>query len=226
MAKISKPVWWLETYCIERYFRRRSKCAFKCIHNSRSKGRLCLRYDHLFLKIVFKRHDRYFSFCNEMDRLVRLKRPVWAPRFRCRLERPRYTIFAYQFYEMPDLNTLMSSGKLSPKARHRIAVQLRFILDSMEKIGLMHRDITPANLLFDAASERLMLIDFQWARDLNEEIRVASPREHKMLAYCLSVAGGRYRKPGSASSGFEQDRYSVDKIIAELERPFEANKCV
>lgn len=182
-----------------------------------------MRYNDLFLKIAVKRHGRYFSFQNEMDRLVKLRGQAWAPQFKRKIERHRYTIFIYRFYEIPDLKSLLETGQLSPDTRSVIVDQLHALLAALEQRGIVHRDITPANILFDTLSERVMLIDFQWARDVDNEIQVASPQEHKMLTYCLSVAGGRYRKPGDSRPGFEQDRFSVEKIIAELEQPSDAH---
>lgn len=230
MPKLSKPIWRLETHCIERHFKHRSRGAFQRIDNSRLKGRVCLRCNDLFLKIAIKRHGRYFSFQNEMDCILKLGEQVWAPRFRRKIEGHRFTIFVYQFYEMSDLKTLLKTRQLRLNTRKTIAGQLRSILSALEKKGIVHRDITPANILFDEVSERVMLIDFQWAREVDEEIQVGSPEEQKMLTYCLSVAGGRYRKPGKLSqpgdsnqpgdppSGFELDRFSVGKIISELEQ--------
>lgn len=218
MPKLSKPIWRLETRCIERYFKQRCRGEFQRIDNSRLKGRVCLRYKDLFLKVAIKRHGRYFSFRNEMDRLVQLNGEAWAPRFRRKIERRRYTIFVYQFYEMTDLKYLLKTGRLSSDTRGMIATQLRTLLVQLEKVGLIHRDITPENILYDEVSGRIMLIDFQWARDVDTEIQVTRPQDQKMLTYCLSVAGNRYRKPGGSAIGYELDRFSVGKIVSELEQ--------
>ena len=220
MAKISSPIWHLETYCAIRYFSRRSDDAFELIDNDRSKGRLCLRYNDLFLKIVPKRHDRYFSFCNEMKQLARLRGLLWVPQIKGKIERSRYTVFAYQYYDMPNLHTLMKSQQLDIRARNKIAHQLNDLLDVMASHAVVHRDITPMNLLFDKSSGRLILIDFQWARHIDSEIGVSNRQEEKELRHCLSLAGGRYRIPGSPRSGYEHDQYSIGKIISELKANF------
>jgi serine/threonine-protein kinase len=66
------------------------------------------------------------------------------------------------------------SGKLAPALVAPIVEQLGGALGAAHKAGIIHRDIEPANIMYDPAEQRARLLDFGIARDaeLNPEERL------------------------------------------------------
>lgn len=58
------------------------------------------------------------------------------------------------------LSRLLKQGALEMSDFYRIAEQLVMALRDIHKEGVIHKDVTPANVMYDANSGRVMLLDF------------------------------------------------------------------
>ena len=74
--------------------------------------------------------------------------------------------------------------------------QTELILNELKDINCSHNDIKPTDLLI--LNNKIMLIDFQWANDINNRLPEDWPKS----------IGGRYK----GNNGFD-DRYSIYKSI-------------
>ena len=77
--------------------------------------------------------------------------------------------------------------------------QIKIILNKLTDINCSHNDIKPTDLLI--LDQKIMLIDFQWANKINEEIPIDWP----------NYIGGRYKHLEKFS-----DSYSIYKSIGSI----------
>jgi serine/threonine-protein kinase PpkA len=117
------------------------------------------------------------------------------------------------YYSMP----LMPNGDLGRRdlrfAPREIARVLRGVLEALDHAhaaGVIHRDVKPANILFDRA-DRPLLADFGIALSQTERARVTSARQ--------TLGSSAYMSPEQARSGdvdARADLYSVGVVAFEL----------
>jgi signal transduction histidine kinase len=91
------------------------------------------------------------------------------------------------------LETVLTGGPLDPATVLDLAVDLAGILASVHRRGVVHRDITPANVLLCGALRRPVLIDFDLATTFAEE-RPAFTHQNQIvgtLAYLAPEQTGR-----------------------------------
>ena len=106
--------------------------------------------------------------------------------------------------------------KLTPGTIRAIEKQGRSILEQLSQLGIVHRDITPENVLFDIWKRHLVLIDFGFGTLNGKEVQTHSKEEKELLEHAVTYnLGGKYRKP-NAEFSYETDNYSFEKIIQEL----------
>lgn len=110
----------------------------------------------------------------------------------------------------------LQSFKLFPSLIKSICKDSTVILDDLKRLNIVHRDITPSNLLFDKNNSKLILIDFEFATIGGKELNPDNKKSKQELdRVTKNNLGGKYRKPGDVFS-FESDKYSMDKIMREL----------
>jgi len=80
----------------------------------------------------------------------------------------------------------LSSGK-----KEKITAELSARLRALEKNGLLHRDISPSNLLWN--EDALSLVDFEFAHRRSEEIPVVSAYEAHFASTLIPGVGRHWR---------------------------------
>jgi tRNA A-37 threonylcarbamoyl transferase component Bud32 len=121
----------------------------------------------------------------------------------------------------------LPGGTLAERARRRAVDPERALswlrqaaeaLDAAHEHGVVHRDVKPANLLFDA-SDRLQVVDFGIARLVDETLGLTAPGTILGTAGYLAPEQALGRETTAAS-----DRYALAVVAYELltgGRPFE-----
>jgi len=128
-----------------------------------------------------------------------------------------------RYFPVPNLSMMFykyrwQKYKLFPGAIRNIEREGKIILNKLLGLGIIHRDITPENLLYDFWRHHLILIDFGFAVHEGEKIQTDIPETKELLEDILQHhLGGNYRKPGIEFS-YETDKYSFEMIIKELKQ--------
>ena len=124
-----------------------------------------------------------------------------------------YKTLSDYFFKYP-----WSRLRIFPSAIAKIETQLGKILQELSELNLIHRDITPDNIMIDPKTKKIILIDFGYAIYQSEEIEVRTEEEKELLDFAVeNNLGGRHRKPGNNFS-HDSDRYSSNLIIEELKQ--------
>ena len=101
---------------------------------------------------------------------------------------------------------------LEPEEKAAIARQLREIGAVLKSSGYQHRDIRPANLMWDGS--RVWLLDFQFMVKLGSDGRILSELPFmKDHSGALTSLGNIYRAPGE---GWD-DLWSIEQVIEVME---------
>ena len=110
-----------------------------------------------------------------------------------------------------DLDFLFSVG-LESEEKAAIARQLREIGAVLRSSGYQHRDIRPANLMWDGS--RLWLLDFQFMVKLGPDGRIPNELQYlKDHPRGLVTLGDIYRAPGENWD----DLWSIERVIETME---------
>jgi DNA-binding SARP family transcriptional activator/tRNA A-37 threonylcarbamoyl transferase component Bud32 len=120
---------------------------------------------------------------------------------------------------------IAAAGPLLPPEVRRYAGQAAAALAAAHRLGIVHRDVRPANLLYDRASDRVLLSDFGLAAVLEtgheEVLRLTRPGE--------SLGDPRYASPEQLAGELVTERtdvYSLGITVFELltgRTPFDAS---
>jgi eukaryotic-like serine/threonine-protein kinase len=111
----------------------------------------------------------------------------------------------------------LGDGPVEPERALAWLAEAAAALDAAHEHGIVHRDVKPANLLFDSA-DRLQVVDFGIARVIDETMGMTAP------GTVLGTAG--YLAPEQAQGGettAASDRYALAVVAYELltgRRPF------
>lgn len=106
------------------------------------------------------------------------------------------------------LSELMSNNNINEKQKTAFIQQLESIANTLEKTGIIHRDIRPDNIMVENG-EILKLIDTQFATNLSK----FKPQKLSIkYLYNLRFIGDKYR----FNLFCWDDMYSINKIITEL----------
>jgi len=109
-------------------------------------------------------------------------------------------------------------GAVDPEQALTWLAQAAEALDAAHGRGIVHRDVKPANLLFDS-SDRLQVVDFGIARVIDETAGMTAPGTVLGTAGYLAPEQAQGRETTAAS-----DRYALAVVAYELltgRRPFE-----
>lgn len=110
------------------------------------------------------------------------------------------------------------SGPVDPEQAIAWLTQAAEALDTAHEHGIVHRDVKPANLLFDGA-DRLQVVDFGIARVVDETAGMTAPGTVLGTAGYLAPEQAQGHETTAAS-----DRYALAVVAYELltgRRPFE-----
>ncbi|HJS70536.1 MAG TPA: serine/threonine-protein kinase, partial [Gaiellaceae bacterium] len=110
------------------------------------------------------------------------------------------------------------SGLVDPEQAIGWLAQAAEALDAAHGHGIVHRDVKPANLLFDS-SDRLQVVDFGIARVIDETAGMTAPGTVLGTAGYLAPEQAQGHETTAAS-----DRYALAVVAYELltgRRPFE-----
>ncbi len=125
--------------------------------------------------------------------------------------------FRWFFYER--LNGFKSLNQLHNLNIDQIQILERNLFDILKefkKLGLVHRDIIPRNIMVNPETMEVRIIDLEFMVYISEEIPTGSNQEKEYLNSCLKTLGGRYCKPDRDIFDFDYDKYMVTKIIRNL----------
>lgn len=101
----------------------------------------------------------------------------------------------------------LERGRIPPRAAAHVAAQVADALSAMHRAGLVHRDVTPDNILVDADGE-VKLVDFGSSLLLDEGTDEGS----------LMTGGRDYRAPevrAGAAPGTAADVYALGAAVGE-----------
>jgi hypothetical protein len=108
---------------------------------------------------------------------------------------------------------IRSRGKLEPRDTAMITMQVATGLSAAHRLGLVHRDVKPSNILFDGQTGRAKIADFGLARG-------ESPKDDAFRTQVGVVSGTpAYMSPeqvrGAADVGMASDVYSLGVTLYE-----------
>lgn len=113
---------------------------------------------------------------------------------------------AMELIEWPSLDKVVGSGPMEESKIIYIAQAMADVLSQVHRIGLVHRDIKPQNILY-SGQEGIKLIDFGFAAEIakSEETRTGT------LAYCPPEQSGLINR----SVDNRSDLYSLGAVLFE-----------
>ena len=121
-------------------------------------------------------------------------------------------VFAMDRISGNNLEFYISIG-LPPEEKSAIALQLREIGAVLKSSGYQHRDIRPANLMWDGS--RVWLLDFQFMVELGPDRQILNELEYlKCHPAAMASLGNIYRAPGEKWD----DLWSIERVIEVMER--------
>ncbi len=166
--------------------------------------------DRVALKVLAPGHDSA-RLSREAKILANIEHPGIA-RFREHLVVDSSDVLAVDWVPGDRLSALMTNGPLPLSNALEIAGQLGAALDSVHSAGVVHRDLSPANILVDTSSGRPVarIIDFGVSRSADDDAVTVEG----------TIAGtARYLAPetirGEAPRP-QTDQYSVAVLLYEL----------
>ncbi len=164
-------------------------------------------------------------FEREARALARVKHPNVAEIYRLGVlaDGARYLVLPYiDGGSLED--RLAARGPLSSAEVRRVLAQLAAALAAAHAAGIVHRDVRPANVLFDRASERLRLVDFGTAGLLDTGDLSATPLTRPGEALGLPAYTSPEQLRGEPVTD-RSDVYSLGVLAFEIltgRLPFEA----
>jgi tRNA A-37 threonylcarbamoyl transferase component Bud32 len=116
---------------------------------------------------------------------------------------------------------LKSRGKLPPEEAIRIATEVARALDVAHRLGIIHRDVKPENILLDGDERHALLADFGIAKAMESDDQITHTG--------MIVGSPQYMSPehaaGERDLDARSDIYSLGAVTYEMlagRRPYEA----
>ncbi len=168
-------------------------------------------------------------FEREARAIARIQHPNVAPIFRLDTltDGTRYLVMPYiDGGSLED--RLAARGPLAPPEARRVLAQLAAALSAAHAAGIIHRDVRPANVLYDRAADRVLLVDFGTAGLLDTGDLSVTPLTRPGEALGLPA----YASPEQLRGELVTDRsdvYSLGVLAFEIltgRLPFEARSPV
>ncbi|EFL52606.1 serine/threonine protein kinase [Solidesulfovibrio fructosivorans JJ]] len=133
----------------------------------------------------------------------------------------RSVVVVMECFDFPTLKQAAEDRPLRLAEATDVAEKLARILVQLHARGIIHRDITPANILYERAAGRVVLIDFGSAIDMPQQSSTGLRPEtvEGTVAYMSPEQTGRINRPVD----FRSDFYSFGVTLYELltgRRPF------
>lgn len=130
-------------------------------------------------------------------------------------------VVVMDYYDIPSLGSVLKKGSLSPVAAARAFANLADILGRVHHHNVIHKDINPSNILFNAGTGQVRLIDFDSAMDIPYQAAagVAPQIVDGTFAYMSPEQTGRMNRPVD----YRTDFYSFGASLYEAvtgRRPF------
>ncbi|WP_448190307.1 AAA family ATPase [Azospirillum sp. sgz301742] len=114
------------------------------------------------------------------------------------------------------LDRLLVDGRLDPAETLRIGMAVAAALDRVHAAGLIHKDVTPANIVWNRASGTVELIDFGISAELAREAATATAADVRTLegtvAYMAPEQTGRMNR----SVDWRADFYALGATLYRL----------
>ena len=127
----------------------------------------------VILKVVAKTHARFDylnHLRNEYDILSSLSEIKGVPKVLDFLEEGPYLILVLADFEGCSLDELIQSKQFSSEQTVAIIGECLGIIEAIHKAHVIHKDIKPANILWDAKSQKVWVIDFGLAIRFNQKL--------------------------------------------------------
>jgi len=156
----------------------------------------------------------------EYEYLARLDLPD-IPHAERLIHTGRSIVLVMECFECPTLKQVAEDRALRLAELTDVSEKLARILVQLHARGIIHRDITPANILYDRAAGRVVLIDFGSAIDMPQQSSAGLRPEtvEGTVAYMSPEQTGRINRPVD----FRSDFYSFGVTFYEMlvgRRPF------
>jgi predicted ATPase/GAF domain-containing protein/anti-anti-sigma regulatory factor/tRNA A-37 threonylcarbamoyl transferase component Bud32 len=125
----------------------------------------------------------------------------------------------------PTLREIMDAQRLPIEAALRVALSLSDVLAEVHRLRVVHKDVTPRNIIVDLPAQQAYLIDFGISTRLAEELQSAAAPSalEGTLAYIAPEQTGRM----SRAVDLRADLYALGAVLYEMLTgavPFEAQE--
>src|SRR5436190_8688663 len=161
-------------------------------------------------------HDR---FLREARLATRIQHPNVATLFDFATLDDGSRYMVWEFIEGTNLHELLeSNGPLSPRYAAQLAIQALMGLDAIHRAGIVHRDISPENLMItrdDEGNERVKIIDLGIAKQSgSEDAKTQTGMFVGKWKYCSPEHLGMM--PEGESIDGRADLYSFGIVLYEM----------
>jgi len=195
------------------YLQNDNKNAF--IFNN-EKGRAIGYYYGYFVKIVDKNHERFFSYENESEILKFLRGNNFCPHFYFSTDVNQFRLYFYSKISATPLNKI----KKYNYSDFFIDLEEKIIniLRNLENKGILYRDLRPDNLLYNENTNRVYLVDFQWARFDYKEIKFITDKDEDTLKIALNKIKNNEYSIIESKFSHESNIITAQNIIQKLKK--------